>query len=271
MQLKHVLFPLFLAVALPLPLLAQDIPMPQPVPTETVMLSRVTYDGVQFSFNAALADAVLVAQYSAQTNDGPTPSPAYTEFTFENYSEGDYLLRAIQPRVDIFRIEDFGAFPFYVEQLDALGQLLAIRPDLNQYTNVSPGTSDALTLPFLPVFPAMQVLRALPEYVEVGNVRGIRYLVYFSQAPNPVLEGEMFYTFQGITNDGQHYVSVLLPVNTGVLPTEEPAAVDMEVWMAGYQDYLRNLLGQVVASGGASATPSLATLDALAQSVTVSR
>jgi hypothetical protein len=144
-------------------------------------------------------------------------------------------------------------------------------PDLNQYVNVTLGTPDAMTLPFLPLIPAAQVMRALPEYIDVAGIDGIRYLVYYSQAPNAVMEGEMFYAFQGITDDGQYYVSLMLPVNTGMLPTEEPTPVDLDVWVAGYQDYLQNLLGQVTAAGGEGFAPSLATLDVLAQSVTVNR
>lgn len=269
MLTKRTLLALLLTAAMPLPVFAQGAPMPEPVPIEIVELAQVSHNRVRFSFNAALADGVSVTQYAASNGEAGMPSPAFTEFSFDGYSEGDYLNQAIQPRLSIYRIEDFGDYPEYITQLDDLSAILSQRPDLNAYAIANPGVLDAKVLPFLPIVPASQAMRALPQYVEVGGVRGIRYLVYLVQAPNPILEGAVFYTFQGITDDGQYYVSVMLPVNTGVLPTEEPTAVDPNTWVAGYGDYLADFLGRITAGGGEGFNPSLETLDALVQSVNV--
>jgi hypothetical protein len=38
-----------------------------------------------------------------------------------------------------------------------------------------------------------------------------------------VLESQVFYTFQGLTDDGQFYVAAFFPVQTGIFPIEPPA------------------------------------------------
>jgi hypothetical protein len=231
---------------------------------------RVDYDGVSFAFDAALADSVSVVSYPAVGDDGFLPSPAYTEFILEGYGDGEYVRYAPQPRIDIFTIEDFGPYPFYMSQLDDLNRLLAERPDLNKYVLADTNSPDSVSLPFLPAFAAAQVFRAKPEYIEVGGVRGIRYLVYYSQAMNPIVEGEVFYTFQGITDDGQHYVSLILPVDTGLLPDADPG-IDGTLVAENYADYLTTILQALTPASGQDFSPSLNTLDALAHSVDVRR
>lgn len=268
---RTILLILIAAFALPFSLYAQDAPTPAPVTAEVVQQVRVNHEGVQFTFDALLAGSVAVADYPASEGEVQVTSPAYTEFTFDGYTAGEYLNYAPMPRIDVFTIEEFGPFPYFIEQLDELSRLLAERPDLNQYVLADVSSPDAARLPFLPIFPAAQVFRAQPEYIRVPGVEGIRYLVYFSQALNPIAEGEVFYTFQGITDDGQHYVSVIMPVNTGVLETDFPVIEDYDAFAAEYQQYLMNIVGTLTPADPESFTPALSVLDALAQSITISR
>ena len=265
---KRALALILFALALPLSVMAQD--SPAPLETAVVEQLRIEYEGISFAFDSALADSVAVADYPAVNDDVQIPSPAFTEFTFDGYMAGDYLMVAPMPRIDVYAIEGFGDFPAFIAQLDELTRLLAERPDLNQYVATDFADLTALALPFLPTLPAAQVFRVLPQYIEVDGIRGIRYLVYFSQAPNPIEEGEVFYTFQGITSDGQHYVSLMLPVDTNAITLEAPT-VDVEDFAAAYQQYLQDVVGAINATGGEGFSPSLRTLDALAQSVSVSR
>lgn len=256
---------MLLLMALPFSLQAQDMPASVMLATETAEQSRVHYENFHFSFDAGLADEVSVALYPAVTDNAQFPTPAFTEFTFTGYSEGEYLNYAPMPRIDFFPIEGFGDFPFFVEQLDQLSQILAERPDLNQYVVADTTSPDAPRLPFLPIFPAAQVFRAHPEYIQLPNIQGIRYLVYYSQAMNPLAEGEVFYTFQGISDDGQYYISAILPVNTELIPADWPGVDNPEA----YQEYLMNIVGTLTAADPQTFSPTLNTLDALAASVRV--
>ncbi|BDP44179.1 hypothetical protein DAETH_41480 (plasmid) [Deinococcus aetherius] len=75
-------------------------------------------------------------------------------------------------------------------------------------------------LPFLPLPFAGQVLSAAVKYLDFPGGRGVRYLVGFSQDVSPLSREQVFYTFQGITNDGRHYVSLQYPVPLKELPQD---------------------------------------------------
>lgn len=63
-------------------------------------------------------------------------------------------------------------------------------------------------LPFLPLVPAAQLLNGAVKDVDFPGGRGVRSLVAFSQEVAPVTRAQVFYTFQGLTNDGKYYVSL---------------------------------------------------------------
>jgi hypothetical protein len=54
--------------------------------------------------------------------------------------------------------------------------------------------------------------------INFKNGHGIRYLTQVGQAPAPANNEEMFYYFQGLTNDGQYYVQAVMPINAPYLP-----------------------------------------------------
>lgn len=233
------------------------------VPTETIQQTRVNHEGVQFSFDSSLAGSVAVVQQPAQM-DGPAPSPAYTQYLLESYAYETQFAPGAQ--INILPTSGFAEFPTYGDQLNALYLLLAERPFLNDYVTAAPGTPEVATLPFLPVYPAAQVFRAQPEYLEMPGLSGVRYLTYFSQGVNPIVEGDVFYTFQGITDDGQYFVSAIFPVNTGVLSTDGNVE-DYDAFATNYLPYLDEIVQRVHAAEFFS--PALSTLDDVVQSIRV--
>jgi hypothetical protein len=75
-----------------------------------------------------------------------------------------------------------------------------------------------------------------------------------------VLEQQVFYTFQGLSDDGRFYVAAFFPVRTGVFPTEPPEglAVPDPNYLTTLTEQVRLLNGQP----GEAMTPPLAELDA---------
>ena len=47
---------------------------------------------------------------------------------------------------------------------------------------------------------------------------GVRFLTEYAQYFVPVNNHDLFYTYQGLTNDGQYWISVILPINHPDLP-----------------------------------------------------
>jgi hypothetical protein len=106
--------------------------------------------------------------------------------------------------------------------------------------------------------------------VEFGGGKGIRYLTAFSQGVDPLLDSDIFYTFQGISDDGEIYFSAVFPVRTGVFPLEitpivsggespPPQAMNAEL-LAALNAQPENLF-----------QPALGQLDALVSSLKVER
>ncbi|PYE55400.1 hypothetical protein [Deinococcus yavapaiensis] len=75
-------------------------------------------------------------------------------------------------------------------------------------------------MPFLPLPNAGQVLNAAVKYLDFGGGRGVRFLVAFASDVSPVTRAQVFYTYQGLTNDGKYYVSLQFPVNLAELPKD---------------------------------------------------
>lgn len=157
--------------------------------------------------------------------------PAYAQIRFLGFEGGRLYELPLLPfdnrvaQVMIFQTADFPGFgddnpQGFVNQSAALKGLLRRRGELSRCGKPITGEP---ALPFLPWVNAKQSFCAQPQVIEFGNGRGIRYLSHYAQDPSPVLDQNVFYTFQGITDDGRFYISAVFPVQTGIFPTEPPA------------------------------------------------
>jgi hypothetical protein len=128
-------------------------------------------------------------------------------------------------------------------------------------------------LPFLPWINMKQSLCAQPQIIEFAGGRGVRYLSYYAQAPDPVLDQEVFYTFQGLTDDEQFYVAAFFPVRTGIFPTEPPACSASNDPgydpVAEWATTLGEQLIQLNAQTESDFVPSLAVLDDLVRTIQI--
>jgi hypothetical protein len=159
----------------------------------------------------------------------PDSSPASTIFRLLGYGGGmAYQLPypMTEARVYVFKTSDFAGYGDdlpngYINQSEALDILL--QGELDPAFCAEPHASISQALPFLPYVNSAQVFCAKPTKVGFEGGQGIRYLTAYSQDAGPVLDWFVFYTFQGLTDDGQYYVSAALPVQTGVFPLDSPA------------------------------------------------
>lgn len=236
------------------------------------------YEGIRFSYDASLASGIEATDVEAVPLEDDMPvwaaNPAYTLFTFTDYAGGLSFYQNAQ--ISIYSTADFEAYTDPVSpefgmtgQLDMLLSLLEEEADLSEYAGVT-DNQDPKVLPYLPVANAAQVFRALPEYLEFEGGRGIRYLVYYSQSVNPITDQEIFYTFQGLTDDGAHYVAAVFPVKTGILPEEiDYQDFDYAAFEAEYLSYLDEIAFSLNDFPPDLFTPSLTTLDAVIASLSI--
>jgi hypothetical protein len=128
------------------------------------------------------------------------------------------------------------------------------------------------SLPFLPVFNASQVFFAECQVISFVGGNGIRYLTEFAQYYAVVNNYDLFYTYQGITSDGNYWVSAILPINNPILPDNgdnPPDGMTMEEFSANYEPYLMDVIDQLNSQPSDSYNPTLTALDELVSSIII--
>jgi hypothetical protein len=239
----------------------------------------VNFLGAAFTFDPATGDSVwpeLVPARPAEPGPGMMwAPPEHIVFTFAHNSgpqEHMPLGQYVPPEGQIHIYPTAGLNAEVQPIVAALQQLLADQPDTSIYEVTAPNTGDAeqLGLTMLPPSNAVQTLRAQAEYLPFAKGQGIRYLTQLSQGPVPINNQYLFYTFQGLTDDGATYVAAYFPVTLPALPdspqlSEEEGAALMEDW----QGYLAQTLALLDEQPTTAFTPDLAALDAVVNSLSV--
>ena len=227
--------------------------------------TSVEFEGITYTFANGLGTAAplgvsaIVVPQEEPVEEGPywIGHPDYLEFKFDSYSlENDQRNAYLR----IFPVQAFAEMNEYVaDQVSALQRLLAS----------TEGIPTAEPLPFLPVFNAGQVFRAQVERLDFENGSGIRFLTRFAQDVYPVSNQDLLYTFQGITDDGQYYVSAILPITADMLPNEIEPDFDFEAFVTNYEQYMTDLVDTLNSAASDAYMPELNTLDAMIESLQI--
>ena len=260
MKRKVWLYALLLAL-LALPVLAQDNA------THTV-----AFDGFSFNFPASVASGVNITRYPGDptTLDQPGgPEVRHTQFVLYNNAPAPETFYEGAGGIRVYNTADFAGYDYAQQQLQLLQMLIAQRPDLAQYMTTDQ-TSNANNLPFLPVVPAVQVIRARAQYVDTGAFSGVSYVTVYRQDVSPFVGSEFRYVFEGISADGSTLISANFLLNTALFPAEVPADFNMDSFAATFNDYLQQSVATLNGAAPTDFTPALTTLDSIIQSFALS-
>ena len=110
--------------------------------------------------------------------------------------------------------------------------------------------------------------------VNFKNGRGVRYLTQVFTNFLPVNNNELFYYYQGLTDDGQYYIQAILPINTPFLAADSnpntPLPADgIPFNMDDFSGYLDTIAQRLNSADTFSFTPYLEYLDAMIESMQV--
>jgi hypothetical protein len=230
--------------------------------------------GVHFSADPSLANSmwpeVKPATPLPEDPEGPSywlAIPEHIRFTFADPGLSSSRRRmgfnlAAEAQILVFPLAELvDSNPLVQTQIERLRNLLAER-----------GTVPSGELPLLPLTNSAQVFHARAQYLVFGNVQGLRFISQHSQDPRPImLSQELFYTFQGFTDDGAYYVAAFFPVTTAALP-DTIADEDWHVIRdteASYASYLSETTAVLEQLPPAEFTPDLTLLDAVVSSLRV--
>ena len=226
----------------------------------------ITGGGISFLLPDAVATGATVEEVEAiPLSDDMLPGdamPAHTRIAFEGYNVGKSFT---VPELRIFNTADFGEFGFgdelmgFPTELEALKRILTDRPELYLLPH----------LPLLPVVNAGQILHARQQYVEFQGGSGIMYLTAYAHDVSPIIEGQVWLTFQGLSDDEQTYIAGAFPVNTNYLLTEVAEDFDYDAFAAGYEDYVESIRIGLNDQISDVFEPSMTALAAMLASITV--
>lgn len=88
-------------------------------------------------------------------------------------------------------------------------------------------TAFTAPIPFLPYQETTQLVQLVPMRLDPVNGTGIRFVTAYGNQGDPISNDNLFYTFQGMSQDGRFYISVTVPINNTMIngPTD-PTTVD---------------------------------------------
>jgi hypothetical protein len=78
-------------------------------------------------------------------------------------------------------------------------------------------------LPILPAVEAFEVFHTHVKHLLFKQGKGVAFLSCYAQDDAPINNGDFFYTYQGLTDDGKYYVSLFVPVQAKTLPQDSPS------------------------------------------------
>jgi len=124
-------------------------------------------------------------------------------------------------------------------------------------------------LPFLPLLSEAQALHAQVQFLNIKNGNGVRFLTQLTQGMTLINNSELFYTFQGMTSDGNYYIAAILPVSNPELSTDFNVSGEQSNTQDDYRTYLSNAITLLNEQPANAYTPDLDILDALIRSIEI--
>jgi hypothetical protein len=248
-------------------ILSLDVAPVEPLPPPSVapQAAAMPRPAVAFKADPALAvspDPLVIPPSPAGAGDRAGEGvPGHTVFTFGDVTQPG-LLNARDPQLRIFPAPEYAAVdPGIRGAIGALKTLLAARP-----------ARITSTLPLLPVLPGRQILHAQVKYLNFKSGSGVRFVTTYGRDVAPVTAADVFYTFQGVTFDGQWLVTLIYPVTAAALPqsfADTPAAKDLVAFARDYDRYVTDTTKLLDGLKVSAFDPRLDMLDRFAQSLDV--
>lgn len=273
----NIVFP---ATVAPTQMLASPTAMPATLPPNpTATASQPAIDGVQVAvdplsiiLSPGLASGARGIQ-APRVEGGDAPywvlTPGHVELKLEGYPlQG----KSREPKIYVFPAQAYAEMlPAAFESIHRLNNIFGKAG--NQISNDQ--------LPPVPFFNEAQVFASNIQPISFQSGRGVRFLTEYAQHAASVNNHDLFYQFQGLTSDGTYYIVAILPITAPVLAeTSDAAAVlppggiaypGMNNPNADFQGYYIAVAGLLNTNPPEAFGPSISQLDALIQSMQITR
>jgi hypothetical protein len=209
--------------------------------------------------NGSLAASIQMETVAAVSASSGAPywdiMPAYTRLTLQGYPIANHRML---PQIFIYPSQDLAATN------EAAGKIVAGLQSLIE----SP--RDIPEMPLLPLSNDRQVMHTHLQYLDFKNGQGLRYLAQLDQGIVPINNRELIYVYQGLTSDGNYYVSAVLPVTHPSLPADERiTGQEPPEFTDDFARYVAQLSSALNVQAPDTFTPDLTKLDAMMSSIEI--
>ena len=231
---------------------------PVPAPASTLV-----WPSVSLSVLPGLASGSNQQHLSAQTAPADAPfwigHPEHTLITFSGYARTATLHA---PSIKLYAVRDLLAFNDLTRmRVEGLRAALSERPTQPRGVVVAD------------IYREAQMLQIQPKYLDFQGGSGVRYITqYVGDSPVPINNRELFYTFQGLSGDGQFLISVILPIAAPGLPDDGSIGVAQlggALNAPEFQNYMKQIDGTLGALPAEQFSPGLGGLDQLISSLKI--
>jgi hypothetical protein len=225
----------------------------------------ISFENVSFVIPEGLASGANPESVPAVGEGSGAPwetAPPHVKIALISYQlQGKFHEAAMY----IYPADEYGQVnPKAAEQIDRIQKILAGATMLKE------------TLPSIPWFNAEPLIAAQIQMIPFQNGRGVRALTEYAQYFAPINNNELFYHFEGLTDDNNYYIVAVLPVTAPILPEDEkPDATVPEGGVPIPTDigvnniYYISVTERLNSITPDAYSPSLNTLDTLIQSLLV--
>jgi hypothetical protein len=246
----------------------------QAAPTQAQSTGKkISFGNVSFILPGGVASDATGEQVAAvdeTTGDPWDVAPAHIHFKLTGYNNTLGTFSAAE--ISVYPTQDYAAASNGAANSIPKLQAILASPS-------APLTMDAM--PGVPYFNAGQMATANIQRINFASGSGVRMVTQYGQAVGAIMNNGTFYHFQGLTSDGKYYVIAVLPIGSAILASgtdpnapapaggvQFPGYNGMDP--ATYEGYYQAII-TALNNNPNSFTPSLAQLDALVQSITVSQ
>lgn len=231
--------------------------LPTQSPTQTPAPAEPSEPGATLDLDGlaqAVATLVLPAEQPGSDNPNTVAMPQRTLLWLYGYPIVGHIM---EPQIFLFKIEDLAMNDAAAQAAGDLQALLQSQ-------------QEGETLPFLPPNKAVQVMHAQMKMLEFKNGKGVRYLTQYANGLAPINNQQLFYTFQGLTDDGQYYAAAVLPIYLNGLPSYSTDTSNLPLeFTSDFATYVANTVNQLNLQAASDYFPDLGKLDAMVQSLEV--
>jgi hypothetical protein len=218
----------------------------------------MVFQGIQFSYPEGEDYGAVPEVLPAELEVEWFSQPERIEFSFNNYP----LVNTFhEPRIIVMITDDLLAVNSGIEpSLDELRELLDAE------------TRNIERVPYImPSFNAAQIITTQIAYLSFDGGKGVRFITQYGQAAWPINNNDLFYAYQGITDDGSYLITAVLPISHPSLPVDGESLIgdNYEGFIDHYEEYLTATKQSLDSQLPATFTPELSALDAMMASLKV--